>query len=35
MKRGWVLFDCEVRNQDGEVVVEGEWRTLHLRQRAR
>jgi len=35
VKRGWVLFDCQVSNQDGVVVVEGEWRTLHLRQRAR
>jgi 3-hydroxybutyryl-CoA dehydratase len=35
VKRGWVLFDCVVTNQDGVQVIEGEWRTLHLRQRAR
>lgn len=32
-RRGWVLFDCVVTNQDGVPVIEGEWRTLHLRAR--
>lgn len=34
-RRGWALFDCVIENQDGEDVVEGRWRTLHLRDRAR
>ena len=33
-KRGWVLFDALVTNQDGVAVIEGDWRTLHLRRRS-
>jgi len=32
-RRGWVLFDCVVTNQDDVPVIQGEWRTLHLRPR--
>lgn len=34
-KRGWAAFDCEVTNQDGTSVIQGEWRTIHLRERKR
>lgn len=30
-KRGWVMFGCVITNQDGVHVIEGEWRTVHLR----
>ena len=32
-KRGWVLFDARVVNQEDVVVIEGEWRTVMLRRR--
>ncbi len=32
-KRGWVRFAIEVKNQDDEVVGDGEWLMLMLRQR--
>jgi len=32
-RRGWVRFGCEVKNQRGEIVSDGEWLMLMLRQR--
>jgi len=32
-RRGWVRFGTSVRNQRGEVVIEGEWLTLMHRRR--
>ncbi len=34
-RRGWVLFDCIIENQEALPVIEGTWRTLHLRRPAR